>query len=294
MSIFTCCERADETKYFHPCACPTASFSCESESISPFLCGFEEPSEFVSSPPLKYLIVTSAGSGTLNGNFPQYSGCDRCSGRQQIQKIFSGSGTITYSSVDCSQTTSGSAKRVDNAWTCVRDYTVPGCGPNAYSTVAGPNNGVQNDISNTPRWSGVAQSSTVRVATPSQSQPELILTSTLSGEDTEANAIARGTTVDGTSCSSLWSTRDTGFSWTKRTSSYEIECASLVVGLEYEVAPLIRRRTAVIGSEGAWEDVTLSATTFTATSDTESLVAVALGHIQGYEYEITGVTIEKT
>jgi hypothetical protein len=23
MSIFTCCEREDETKYFHPCACPT-------------------------------------------------------------------------------------------------------------------------------------------------------------------------------------------------------------------------------------------------------------------------------
>ena len=59
------------------------------------------------------------------------------------------------------------------------------------------------------------------------------------------------------------------------------------------MTPLIRKRTAVIGSYGPWEDVTVSASTFTATSDTESFAAVALDHIQGYEYEITGVNIEK-
>lgn len=298
MSIFTCCEREDETKYLHTCGCPTASFTCESEEISANLCGFEEPSEFVSSPPLKYLILTSVGSGTLNGYFPDLSGCDRCSGRLQVQTIFSGSGTITYSSVDCSQTTSGSAQRVDNSWTCERDYSVPGCGADAYSTVAHSGNGVQSDIRNTPRWNGVPQSSTVRVATPAQSQPELILTNTLSGEDTEENAIARGTPVSGTSCSSLWSTRSTGFSWVKRTSGYTIECDDLVVGVEYEVKPAIRKRTAVIGSFGAWEDVTVTPVTFTATATTKTIdqsgEPIPLDHIQGYEYEITAVSIEKT
>ena len=117
---------------------------------------------------------------------------------------------------------------------------------------------------------------------------------TLSSADTDSDAINRETTVDGTLCSSLWSTRDTGFSWVIRTSSYKIECADLINGLRYQVTPTIRRRTAVIGSEGSWSNITVSAITFTATSDTKSLPSVALGHIQGYEYQITGVTIEET
>jgi hypothetical protein len=72
----------------------------------------------------------------------------------------------------------------------------------------------------------------------------------------------------------------------------------LVVGLEYEVKPAIRRRTAVIGSFGVWEDVTVTPVTFTATATTETIdqsgSPIALDHIQGYEYEITGVNIEKT
>tara|TARA_R110000751_G_scaffold305228_1_gene421473 strand:+ start:73 stop:300 length:228 start_codon:yes stop_codon:yes gene_type:complete len=71
----------------------------------------------------------------------------------------------------------------------------------------------------------------------------------------------------------------------------------LVVGLEYEVTPSIRKRTAVTGSYGAWEDVTVSPTSFTATATTETIDnsgnPIALDYIQGYEYEITGVNIEK-
>ena len=125
----------------------------------------------------------------------------------------------------------------------------------------------------------------------------LVQTYTLSNIDTATDAEERATKVVGTSCSSLLETRDTGFSWIKRTSGYTIECSNLAVGVEYEVIPSIRKRTAVIGSYGAWEDVTVSSTSFTATATTETIDSsgnpIALDHIQGYEYEITGVNIEK-
>jgi len=76
-----------------------------------------------------------------------------------------------------------------------------------------------------------------------------------------------------------------------------MECSGLIVGLEYEVHPSIRKRTAVIGSYGAWEDVTVAPTSFIATATTETVdqsgSPIALDHIQGYEYEITGANIEK-
>jgi len=122
-------------------------------------------------------------------------------------------------------------------------------------------------------------------------------TAVLSIEDTEADAIARETPTTGTSCSSLWETRSTGFSWVKRTSGYTIECENLVIGLQYEVTPSIRKRVAIIGSYGAWEDVAVTPVTFTASATTETIDnggdPIALDHIQGYEYEITGVNVEK-
>ena len=115
--------------------------------------------------------------------------------------------------------------------------------------------------------------------------------------DSEEDALARTTPTTGFICSSLWQTRSTGRGFIKRTSGYKIECSDLVVGLEYEVTPSIRKRTAVIGSYGAWEDVTVSSTSFTATATTKTIDSsgspIALGHIQGYEYEITGANIEK-
>tara|TARA_R110002073_G_scaffold58625_1_gene148345 strand:- start:2646 stop:3086 length:441 start_codon:yes stop_codon:yes gene_type:complete len=124
------------------------------------------------------------------------------------------------------------------------------------------------------------------------------MTRTISVVDTEEEAEARATPIDGTSCTSTWQVRSTGFSWVKRTSGYTIECDDLVVGVEYEVKPAIRRRTAVIGSFGAWEDVTITPVTFTATATTKTIdqsgEPIPLEHIQGYEYEITAVSIEKT
>ena len=115
--------------------------------------------------------------------------------------------------------------------------------------------------------------------------------------DTDTAAADRETPIVGISCSSLWETRSTGFSFTKRTSRYTIECDNLVIGVEYEVTPIIQKRTTVIGSYGEWEEVEVTPTTFTATATTETIDdggdPIELDHVQGYEYEITGVNIEK-
>jgi hypothetical protein len=131
-----------------------------------------------------------------------------------------------------------------------------------------------------------------------ESQSDKLYSSVLSEEDTEQDAIDRETPTTGTSCSSLWETRSTGFTFTKRTSGYTIQCSSLTIGVEYRVTPEIRKRTAVIGSYGAWENVTVTPTIFTATATTETIDnggnPIDLDHVQGYEYEITGARVNPT
>jgi len=43
MSIFTCCEREDETKYFHTCACPNLTPVSRSRDRTPIMCGVVDP-----------------------------------------------------------------------------------------------------------------------------------------------------------------------------------------------------------------------------------------------------------
>lgn len=43
MSIFTCCEREDETKYFHTCACPTITSVSRFRAKTATMCGVLEP-----------------------------------------------------------------------------------------------------------------------------------------------------------------------------------------------------------------------------------------------------------
>jgi hypothetical protein len=120
---------------------------------------------------------------------------------------------------------------------------------------------------------------------------------TLSNEDTDQDAIDRAELdppTTGTSCSSRWETRNTQFDWIKRSSEYTIECENLVIGCEYEVTPIIRKRTALDDGSGTWEDVTVASEIFTATAKTKTIGPTSLDLIQGYEYEITGVNIEKT
>ena len=77
MSIFACCEREDETKYLHPCGCPSATFSCESEQVYATLRGVSEFSNSSagitpSSPPKRYKKKVD-DYVTNNGAYPGVS-----------------------------------------------------------------------------------------------------------------------------------------------------------------------------------------------------------------------------
>jgi len=283
MSIFACCEREDETKYLHPCACPSASVTCESNGAIVVLCGFSEyvyPPIEASVPPKKYLIETIFNSDFFNYKFSS----GECEGQTSRSSSASWSKVDVYGTNPCSLTsgTVTPATRSTDYYTCEDGSSTLSYTATTTNSATKPSDSYT--VSNTLREDIYNEPGQDRVITRR---------STLSSEDTELAAIQGTTLLDGSSCSSIWETRSTGFSFNYTTSEYTIECSDLVVGLEYEVTPLIRKRTAVIGSYGPWEDVTVSASTFTATSDTKSFAAVALDHIQGYEYEITGVNIEK-
>jgi hypothetical protein len=312
MSIFTCCEREDETKYIHPCGCPSASVVCESEQINPTLCGFSEYSgggTTPSVPPLKYSTETFNEERIIKD---WDCTCDAYKVKDVIDYNISIAKTFDTSAENCATSTGSPVQYTRTQTAYGPDYEDGVCvgskitiGPDTYYY------NLAYESSGSPFNSTVSTTVSQRIIDagsffyfdPSScggapyAQRKRIKTWTLSAPDTEALAIARETPVTGTSCSSLWETRSTGFSFIDRTSGYKIECSNLAVGVEYEVIPSIRKRTAVIGSYGAWEDVTVSSTSFTATATTETIDSngnpIALDHIQGYEYEITGVNIEK-
>jgi len=291
MSIFTCCEREDETKYIHPCACPSASVVCESEEINAALCGFSEYSGFSSFPPLKYRVEEWSGqiyAVTDIGGI----GIDLCGYGTRGRKW---AGSKLVSALDCSSSDTRSADSYSDAVETSTGFPCANSGNPGACTPPSTRGG-----NYFPSVTFSTISATLKEADPVTTSLTICEESAqkeLKVLDTEQDAIDRETPVTGTSCSSLWETRSTGFSFIDRTSGYTIECSDLIVGLEYEVTPSIRKRTAVIGSYGAWEDVTVSSTSFTATATTETIDSsgnpIALDHIQGYEYEITGANIEK-
>jgi len=316
-NVLTCFERLDESKYWHP-NCLNATAECESEQIEPLLCGFSEYTGdgiVASIPPKKYLRKTNKWetynsknwvcclpyndnpgyhvglSRTLLNSAPYvwlYNPDVDCDDDVLIQEPTGcfkegGRGTFSFTNLPCNGSqTSGTGCIPNMSEMILTTASTTRTEKYAFTESFFPNG--QPD----PECDGQLSS-----------QFERLYSSVLSEEDIEQDAIDRETPTAGTSCSSLWETRSTGFAFTKRTSEYTIECVGLVVGVEYEVTPTIRKRTAVIGSYGAWEDVTVASETFTATATTKTLPAVLLGDdgtgeiIQGYEYEITGVHIEK-
>jgi hypothetical protein len=315
MSIFTCCEREDESKYIHPCSCPSASVVCESEEINPTLCGFSEyrgGGITPSVPPLKYSTETFNEERIIK-NWSCI--CDAYKVKEDlnynisIAKTFDTSeencATSTGSPVQFTNTKTGYGPDYDEDSVCVGSKIIIGPSTYYYNLVYEPNaiySPLNSTVSTTVSQRIIDAGSFYYFDESScggspYAQRKRIKTWTLSVPDTEALAIARETPVTGNSCSSLWETRSTGFSFIDRTSGYTIECSGLIVGLEYEVTPSIRKRTAVIGSYGAWEDVTVSPATFTATDTTKTIDnggdPIELDHVQGYEYQITGANIEK-
>jgi hypothetical protein len=280
-----CCTRPDGSSYRHLCNCPTAVVECESEKINATLCGFYEftsQSIPASTPPERYLVLTNVYNDDVN--------CPDCSPTSQLSQSITANAARTY-------TFDGNGNCIEPAWsTFSRTETDSFCASTSTTTT-----GTIDEIS------GTVQSNTLKSQSYSQGAfcgggtegtQTRNYSSTLSNKDTEQNAIDRETPTSGTLCYSVWETRSTGFSFEKTTCNYTIECDNLVVGFEYKVTPLIRKRTAVIGSYGTWEDVTVTPVIFTATADTETIDdagdPIELDHIQGYEYQITGATIEKT
>ena len=307
-NVLTCFERLDGSRYWHP-NCLNATAECESEQFSATLCGWEEaedpPTIVKSTPPKKYLKMTWTVSGQhLGGEF----NCPTIGGvpYNTFINTFSGSTIYEKSSLDCSETETLGAEIFEEDCECVFIGTDP-FDPNDYEiqceeetrpvVTISPSESDWYLASSQPGIDEVNSTTEATAYSESGRAPKEVLS--ISIEDTEQDAIDRETPTEGTSCSSLWETRNTGFSFTYRTSEYTIECVGLVIGVEYEVTPIIQRRTAVIGSYGAWEDVTVASETFTATATTKTLPAVLLGDdgngeiIQGYQYEITDVHIEK-
>jgi len=289
-SQLTCCEREDGSKYWHKCGCPQATFDCESEQFNLVLCGHSEFNNSQndyppSQPPKKYLRATNSGYG-------QWVDCPDCSPVRILEKgIFSNATReYTFNNGNCVEPS-------DTVLFDARSEFFPGCG-DIETTYSNASYVGQFVSSRTTRSSN---SNVISAMCPGQNGTQEVVGTyacVLDFEDTEADAEARATGVAGTSCSSRWETRNTEFDWIKRTSGYKIECTSLIVGLEYTVTPAIRRRTAQDDGSGTWEDVTVTPVDFTATSDTETIDNgagdfIPLDSIQGWEYEITGVNIEK-
>jgi hypothetical protein len=308
-NLLTCCERLDESKYWHKCACPSAAFECESDQYDYELCGhseYEGGGAVPSVPPKKYKVET-------NRIFDQsYQAWQCCPG--PIRKIMRTetvnteySQTLTYSlsGVTCLgpalSTTIGIIDQTDtdcngNETASTRNYSdvcAGGSGTVTFTQVSNVEKNWECSYSKDFFIGSQCAGQLERLRSGSQTQ-------ILSSEDTDQDAIDRaelGQPTVGTLCSSRWETRNTQFDWIKRTSGYTIECEDLVIGVEYEVTPTIRKRTAQDGGSGVWEDVTVTPTTFTATAKTETIDdggnPIDLDSIQGWEYEITGVNIEK-
>ena len=293
MSIFTCCERGDETKYLHTCACPSASVICESEEVNPTLCGFSEYSgggTTPSVPPLKYSTETFNEERIIRD---WDCTCGAYKVKEELDYNISIAKTFDTSVEDCATSTEPPVQFTNTQTSYGPDYEDYVCVGSKITI--GPNTNYNNlvyEASGSPFNSTVSTTVSQRII---DAGSFFYFDPSSCGGQPYAQ---RKRIKTWTSCSSLWETRNTGFSFIDRTSGYAIECSDLIVGFEYDVTPSIRKRTAVIGSYGVWEDVTVTPVTFTATATTETIDQsggpIPLDHIQGYEYEITAVSIEKT
>jgi hypothetical protein len=282
-----CCTRVDDTKYLHPCGCPTAAINAVSTSKTAELCGFSEFTGFVSTPPKKYLIQTQSGTSQVskdhgNGNFStlrfNFGGTRTYDGSTCV---LSGGTFLTGTDAQGYTSTSGFGDDPQPGFCVFRDATGASVGSNlqesltpttAYLTKTGMRERVV-DLG----WSYCIDTGLA----------------VLSTEDTEADALARASDTVSDSASSLWEVRSTGFTLVKREVTFTVTCGDLVLGGAYQIHLTVRRRTAVIGSYGAWEDVIVSPIDFTAAGVTYTSDEIILDHIQGWEYKVTGAACDR-
>ncbi len=295
--LFTCCTGADDAKYIHPCTCPTTSLEFESEEKNIFLDGFEEffnttNNIYKSSPPKKYLKCVNVYDWrvTCPGWCTTYV--------LKYSVVSDGVRQITFdSNGNAINPPSTKIERYHNPYrNCDGSISIT----YFYRYIAQTaNSTVQSTTLNSRQ---VTYNASCAGASGYPGTDTRNISSTLSVENTEQDAINRQSATSGNQNSSLWSTRSTGYYFTHRTCAYTINCSNLFIGLNYKVTPAIRKRTAINGSGtrinfGAWEDVEVTPYTFTATATTETIDdngnPIDVDLVQGYQYQVTGATIEK-
>jgi len=273
------------------CTPPSATIDCVSETLGVSMDGWKEVTES-QMPPVTYTTLTITGSGT-EYNFRECNGANY----NDFERSNSGSAICQIES-DGSETTTGAV---------TQEYTFRDCGENGPEiTSQGQSDIVTNAcIFSSSQWHQsytVTSETSAYFATSTLEGGEVRRTNTISNIETEEMATERagneGPEISDEP-SSTWQTRSTGYFFTKQTCGYNVQCAGLKIGIEYSVLLQIRKRTAVQppSNFGEWEDVDVDPVLFTATSNVHTIddggERIELDHIQGYEYEITDVTISK-
>jgi|13_taG_2_1085334.scaffolds.fasta_scaffold67168_2 hypothetical protein len=298
--LFTCCTGADDAKYIHPCACPTTSLQFQSELKYVNLCGrieFENAANNISlnTPPKIYKTLTNTYSETVS--CPSW-----CPNIVESKNLIS-NGTRNWTIDSNGNCTNPPGSTIEIYQNLYGNNDCDGFKQTVYNTnyleIASANSLAQSNVYSANIGSSVAYCAGASNGTHSYS-----ITTTLSNEDTEQDAILRTPSTTGQINYSLWelrASRSSAYSFTYVTSKYTIDCSDLIVGFNYSVAPTIRRRTVYLSgrfpSYGTFEDVEVTPYTFTATATTETIDdngnPIDVDLVQGYQYQVTGATIEK-
>ena len=297
-----CCQGEGSTEYSHPgCGCPQWGIDCSSSEKVVSLCGWEEVDGYKSPLPKKYKTLTIVASGESESQEVSFYCADGADFWTRKTYTATATGSITYNANLLSGCTLeyGSGELVDEwIWRHCNDGNkneIPG-----QTTCRDASSPVPTAsgwwASNTTVNSGLEVVKSGGCFSGATYIDNRITTWTLDdeSEDTEEDALARASSTSGTSCSSLWEKRSTGYSFIKRESEYTINLSALVDGFSYRFKPVIQRRTAVIGSYGGWTDVVTGWQSFTASGTTHTVGPVSLPHLEGYEYKIVSVIIERT
>lgn len=274
-------------RFVYCCGCPDVEIRCTSKLKQVSLCGNREFKGFTSTPPLTYYTETVTQSG--NWNF-YAGGSGPCKGKLKTEFLYSGS---------CSSTIDGSVFPCDsditsNAETTTNIYNLSVDGNNCDSSLARTSTNYS-----CPSLSGTAISATQsqriqeNPVKPPRGDGRRTYTYTLSGLETEEEALNRTPAVDRLSCSSLYEMRTDRYDFKYETSSYSLTGENLKVGTEYKGCARIRRResysgTVPSGADTNWYDVeTDLIEPFTATETEQEIVSdVQLPNEKGYEYKI--------
>lgn len=279
------------------CTPPSAIVECVSERLSVSMDGWPEVTES-QLPPVSYTTLTVTGSGT--GYW--YGSCDG-DDFTDTESTLSGAAVcqlnttpIIEDGVEYYQVDSGAVVKHDINRLCGDDGVY-------VSSDAEEDHITQVCNIYRERWHQGRGTITSEVSAYDEStnfdSGSTRVTYTISNIETEEMAIERaelGRYISDDE-SSIWSVRSTGYFFVKQTCVYKVKCAHLKVGAEYSVMLQINKRTAVQSNFGEWEPVDVDPILFLATSSEHTVDndgdSIELDHIQGYEYKIDGVIIEK-